>query len=266
MPELPEVEVIVQELRKKIVGEVIEDIDILWHRSWIDVDRHQIIHQEIKNITRKGKYIIIHLTTGYLMIHLRMTGQLIVNGDSLTNIKHLRTIFKFKSGNEMLFFDARKFGRIVYSNSPHAYLKKIGIDAIDKQFTVHHLKEIMQKRKLGLKKFFLTQTYVSGLGNIYIDETLFYAGLHPLRFVNTLSDKEIEALHKAIQTVLTNAIKSMGTTISDYKTTGGGFGKFQNKLNVYGRTDLPCVNCTNPIQKTRVNNRGTHYCPSCQPE
>lgn len=265
MPELPEVEVIVRELRGKIIGEEITDIKIFWYKTWIDFEREKLINQKIKKINRKGKYIIIHLSSGFLILHLRMTGQLIVNGDASANAKHLRTLFEFNSGNNMCFYDARKFGRIVFSQKPDVYLAKIGIDAFDKQFTVDYLRKTMGRRTLGLKKFFLDQTNVAGLGNIYIDETLFLSRLHPQRNVGTLSTKEIKVLHGAIQTILKEAIENMGTTISDYKTTGGGFGRFQGRLNVYGRANKPCTICNKPIQKTRINNRGTHFCPGCQP-
>jgi formamidopyrimidine-DNA glycosylase len=264
MPELPEVEIIVRELKRKIVGEIVADVCVLWQKCWAGFTRGEILLKTIQNVSRKGKYIIIHLTSGYLIVHLRMTGQLIVNGDESANANHLRVLFKFESGNNMLFYDARKFGRIYFTFSPEDSLSKIGIDALHYQFTSNHLKKIMNNRKIGLKKFFLDQVNVAGLGNIYIDESLFRAGLHPERSVSSLETKEIKGLYYAIKSVLTDAIDNMGTTISDYKTTGGGFGEFQNRLNVYGRADMPCVSCSEPIQKKRINSRGTHFCPNCQ--
>jgi formamidopyrimidine-DNA glycosylase len=264
MPELPEVEVIVRELKRKIVGEVITNVSILWQKSWIGNNYKAVCSSTIQNITRKGKYILIHLNNGYLIAHLRMTGQFIVNGDESPNSRHLRILFNFESGKNMFFYDARKFGRIFFTASPDEVLSKIGIDALNEHFTSDYLKKIFNNRHTGLKKFLLDQTHLAGLGNIYVDESLFQAGLHPERTVASLHGKEIQKLYRAITSVLRDAIDQMGTTISDYKTTGGGFGQFQNKLKVYGRSNLPCVVCNKPIQKIKINNRGTHFCPQCQ--
>jgi formamidopyrimidine-DNA glycosylase len=193
-----------------------------------------------------------------------MTGQFIVNGDESLNARHLRILFNFKSGKNMLFYDARKFGRVFFTCYPEDALSKIGIDALNDRFTIEYLKKIIGKRHIGLKKFLLDQSHIAGLGNIYVDESLFKAGLHPERTVDSLQIKEIQKLHHAITSVLKDAIDWMGTTISDYKTTGGGFGQFQNRLTVYGRSNLPCIVCHKPIQKIKINNRGTHFCPQCQ--
>jgi formamidopyrimidine-DNA glycosylase len=264
MPELPEVEVIVRELKHKIIGEIINDVSVFWEKSWVGDASMKIFPSLIKNITRKGKYILIHLDNGFLIAHLRMTGQFIVNGDVTLNTRHLRIILHFKSGKNMLFYDARKFGRVIFTDSPDDILSKTGMDALNERFTSAYLKQICNNRHMGLKRFLLDQSHIAGLGNIYVDESLFQAGLHPERIVDSLQTSEIKKLYSAITVVLRNAIDGMGTTISDYKTTGGGFGQFQSKLQVYGRSALPCVVCHEPIQKIKINNRGTHFCPQCQ--
>jgi formamidopyrimidine-DNA glycosylase len=264
MPELPEVEVIVQELQRKIVGEVIADIHVYWEKTWIGNMHSGIENTVVTHISRKGKYILFHLTNGYLIAHLRMTGQFIVTHRPATNKKHLRLKMSFKSGKKLLFYDARKFGRIHYTVVPERYLSRIGMDALDTRFTRAYLQEMVRNHQIGLKKFLLDQRYIAGLGNIYCDESLFKARLHPERKTDSLNEDEILALHHAITSVLNRAIDQLGTTISDYRTTGGGFGTFQYNLNVYGRTNEPCVNCNAPIQKIRINNRGTHFCPDCQ--
>ncbi len=264
MPELPEVETIVRELRSKILGEVFSGVELIWSGSFVADNRQPLINNRIIKISRKGKFIIFRLNDGYLIIHLRMTGQLIVRDSPPENFQHLRLIFLFISGKHLLFYDLRKFGRVYWTNQPAEILKNTGIDALDKDFTLDFFKKMLEGKKRKIKSFLLDQNNIAGLGNIYIDESLFRAKIHPDALPTDLSQNKIRHLYQAIRKILQEAISRMGTTISDYKTTGGGFGENQNYLCVYGRKDQPCYTCETPIVKLKLAGRGTHFCPKCQ--
>jgi formamidopyrimidine-DNA glycosylase len=265
MPELPEVEVIVRELQPKIIGEEITRVVPIWHRTVVKHD-YSPGDDRINAVERHGKYIIIRLDRGFVVVHLRMTGQLMVDAQIDPDARHLRAIIYLKSGKAILFFDSRKFGRIFLSRNLDVVLKNTGIDALSNDFTIKKFIHILKNRKVSIKSFLMDQHHVTGLGNIYIDESLFAAGIHPQTRVDALDAAQIRKLYKKIQIILRRAIDGMGTTISDYKTVGGGFGGYQNYLAVYGRQNKPCPVCHTPIKKIRINNRGTHYCPVCQGE
>jgi len=265
MPELPEVETIVRELQEKICGETISDLEKKWSGSFVNYSRLSIKKRRIEKISRKGKYILFHLDSGYLITHLRMTGQLIVRDSAPTDLKHLRLSFKFSSGKYLLFYDLRKFGRISLTPDPNSILNNTGMDALDSQFSTAYLRQLFKNRKIRIKSFLLNQKYIAGLGNIYIDEILFRAGIHPASIVSDLSKAQIRTLYNCIKFILNQAIQKMGTTISDYKTSGGGFGENQNYLQVYGREGKHCFKCDSQIIKIKHSGRGTHYCPTCQP-
>ena len=265
MPELPEVEVIVRELRSQLVKEVFTGFEVNWAKTIIRQGLKSPLGKRIQSITRHGKFIIFHLNQDFLLIHLRMTGQLIVKQQKNNDDKHLRVVFKFKSGKRLLFYDARKFGRIYLTNNIQNVLSNIGIDALNPELTSDKFTDLLSGKKTKIKSFLLDQHFIAGLGNIYIDESLFKSSIHPTRQINQLSGQEISKLYASILTTLEGAIKNMGTTISDYKTTGGGFGTNQNYLMVYKRGELPCYVCKIPIKKIKMNGRGTHFCPRCQP-
>jgi formamidopyrimidine-DNA glycosylase len=264
MPELPEVEVIVRELRDKLDGEEIIEVQSLWSKSLV-TNRHKLpLGRSIQSIGRHGKFIIFHMDMDFILVHLRMTGRLIVtNGEDLSS-QHLRVIFTLKSGKKILFYDARKFGRIYLSDNLEIFFKNFGVDALSPEFSVEKLQDILRNKKGRIKSLFMDQHHIAGLGNIYIDESLFRAGIHPMCAVNKLSRKKIALLHQAIRDTLELAINNMGTTISNYMTSGGGFGNNQFYLKVYGRENEVCYACGSTIRKIRVNSRGTHFCPACQ--
>jgi formamidopyrimidine-DNA glycosylase len=263
MPELPEVEVIVQELRRKLPGEKISRVDSVWHKTVVQ-NNYTPNDDHIISVDRHGKYIIIRLSRGYILVHLRMTGQLMVNTHIEPHARHLRAVIYLQSGRSIQFFDSRKFGRIFLTGDPDAVLKNTGIDALSDKLTVQKFRQMIMNRKTIVKSFLMDQRHITGLGNIYIDESLFAAGIHPLTRLDSLGRIKIGKLYTEIQNILQRAIQAMGTTISDYKTVGGGFGGFQNYLAVYGRENKPCRVCNTPIEKIRINNRGTHFCPACQ--
>jgi len=264
MPELPEVETIVRELRQKISGDIFRDVELLWTKSYQATSGLSIENQKIIGLDRKGKYIIFNLQKGFLITHLRMTGQLIIRDKLPEDVKYLRVIFRMESGRYLLFYDLRKFGRIILTGDLQNVFKNTGPDALRDDFSTAYLYERMRGKTLSVKSFLMDQRNVAGLGNIYIDETLFHAKLHPQSITGKISGKQSEHLHAAIGIILKSAIGRMGTTISDYKTTGGGFGENQNHLYVYGREGQACGKCGTIIRKIKHNGRGTHFCPNCQ--
>jgi formamidopyrimidine-DNA glycosylase len=264
MPELPEVETIIRELHSKILGEVFSGVELIWSRSFEADNSLPLINNRIIDISRKGKFILFRLNRGYLITHLRMTGQMIVRDSPPDNFQHLRLIFHFISGKHLLFYDLRKFGRVYLTNHPSEILINTGIDALDKDFTLDFFKKMLEGKRRKIKSFLLDQKNVAGLGNIYIDESLFRAKVHPDTMLTDLSQNKIRNLYQSIGKILLEAISRMGTTISDYKTTGGGFGENQNYLCVYGRKDQPCYTCGKPIVRLKLAGRGTHFCPKCQ--
>jgi formamidopyrimidine-DNA glycosylase len=264
MPELPEVETIVRELRNKISDEIISETDPIWPGSFVADPDLTLNKKQIREISRKGKYILFKLDSDYLLTHLRMTGQLIVRNSLPESNKHLRFVFKFESGKFLFFYDLRKFGRIYHTVEPDRILQNTGIDALSENLDLDHFRKIVKNRKTRVKPFLLDQKSIAGFGNIYVDESLFRARIHPLRKLSDLSSYNIENLFQESRKVLLEAINRMGSTISDYKTTGGGFGSNQNYFQVYQRQGLPCLVCGAEIQKRKVAGRGTHYCPNCQ--
>jgi len=264
MPELPEVETIAKELREKIVNEVFSNVESIWVRSFTQEKGLTLTNRRIIAIDRRGKYLIFNLDKYYLVIHLRMTGQLIVGASKPSRDRYLRLVFKFKSGKYLLFYDLRKFGRIYLTQNPENVLKNVGVDAISEVFTADKFSEMLNGKKSKIKSFLLDQKNIAGLGNIYIDESLFEARIHPETVINSLDDGQKNKLFTAIRKILFDAIDNMGTTISDYKTTGGGFGDHQEYLKVYQRQNQPCIICDSIIEKIKLNGRGTHFCPQCQ--
>jgi formamidopyrimidine-DNA glycosylase len=265
MPELPEVEVIRRELQQKLTGETIDRMEVFWERTLVNTDQIQPAGQTIRAIGRHGKYMIFQLSDDFMVIHLRMTGQVIVR-DYRDQSTHLRVLFRLKSGQWMHYYDSRKFGRIYLVRDPKPVLRNVGVDAMSEIFTVEILRGVLAKSRVRIKSVLLNQAKIAGLGNIYVDESLFRAGIHPETSAMQVPASQCEKLYREIRTVLSNAIDGMGTTISDYRTSGGGFGSYQGQLNVYGRDGQACAVCRTKIEKIRVSNRGTHFCPKCQPE
>jgi len=266
MPELPEVEVIRSELNSKIINQKIKNITNFWHKTFVNLCPELPDNNRIVGTDRIGKYIILKLQKNYLVIHLRMTGQLIYTENDEFSKTHLRTSIQMQSGSFLNFYDVRKFGRIHHVSDLNSFFSNLGIDALSIKFTNNFLKDMLSNQKQGIKSFLLDQKNIAGLGNIYIDECLFLSGIHPKKLTNEIKNNSAEILYLNIKKILNIAIENMGTTISDYRTTGGGFGTNQNFLKVYSRQDESCFQCDSKIQKIRINSRGTHFCPVCQPE
>lgn len=272
MPELPEVETIVREMQAaSLSGTKIEKICIFWKRSIADLDIHvfskNLLQQEILNISRRGKFIVITLSSGKLLVHLRMTGKFLLDAHDVEQAPHERVRLYLSDGRVLRFEDQRKFGKWYFTNS-EKLLDKIGLEPLSHKFTLLAFKELLKNRRGMIKPFLLNQHYVAGIGNIYADEALFLAKIHPARPLDTLKKKEISALHEAIISVLKSGVANIGTSLgslrANYFSVSRRRGNNQYQLKVFRREGLACPHCQTIIQKTVIGGRGTHFCPKCQ--
>lgn len=271
MPELPEVETIVCELRPHLVGRTIVSVKVDWAKT-IDEPKQDIprfslgvIGRQVVGVWRRGKFVVIRLDDGMsLVIHLRMSGRLLLKARGPS--KHLRVLFAFSDGSHLYFYNPRKFGRIWLVDDVEKIVGDLGPEPLSDSFTAEVLAERMRGRRGMIKPLLLNQRFIAGLGNIYVDESLFRAGLHPQRPVDTLVRDDIIRLHSAIQAVLRQALDHHGTSFDGvFIRPEGEQGRQQEGLAVYQQTGLPCVRCGSPIQKRVVGGRGTHFCLKCQP-
>ena len=232
-----------------------------------DVFARRLVGQTIAGVGRRGKWVVIDLSgDDTLLVHLRMTGQLILGPGEAADERHLRVSLALDGGQRLYFFDQRKFGRMVLTGDPQTVLGKLGPEPLADDFTAARLGEMLARRRGRIKPLLLDQRFLAGLGNIYTDEALWQAGVHPLRAANTLARAEVARLYNAIRSILQAALADGGTTLSDtaYRQPDGEFGAFAGLLAVYGREGQPCPRCGEPIQRIRVSQRGTHVCLKCQ--
>jgi len=264
MPELPEVETIARKLKPELVGKTIKEADLRWSRTLAIPSpkkfREQIQKQKIKDVTRRAKYFILQLSDYQLLVHLRMSGDLYIRNGKIKAEKHDRLILSLTGNKSLVFNDTRKFGRVWLTTNPQEILGKLGPEPLSKDFTPQWLYTSLQKRHRQLKPLLLDQTFLAGLGNIYTDEALHIAKLHPLGVSDSVSQKQARALHEAIRKVLKEGIRRNGASI-DWVYRGG---EFQNYFRVYDREGEPCKVCGTPIQRLVIGQRGTHLCPNCQ--
>jgi formamidopyrimidine-DNA glycosylase len=272
MPELPEVETVARGLRVSLVGRTIISVEVRWARTLIPPDPvafgRRLVGQVIAGVRRRGKWILITLDGGStLLVHLRMTGQLVLERVSPPDDRHVRVLFSLDNGWWLRFSDQRKFGRMVLTSDPQRYVGGLGPEPLADDFTAERLGEMLARRRGRIKPLLLNQRFVAGLGNIYADESLWRAGVHPLRQASGLGPAEVRRLHQGIRSVLQAAIDGGGTTLADsaYRRPDGRTGEFYDLLAVYGREGQPCVRCGTAIERIVVGQRGTHYCPHCQP-
>ena len=265
MPELPEVETVVRELRTLIPEKEIKDIQAVWDKSLVNKSSIPIAGQKIIEIGRKGKYLLVRLNVTALIIHLRMTGQLLFISNKNTLVDpHVRVKILFTDSTAIYFKDTRKFGRIYHVDKEDEILNKIGIDTLDPELDADLFKSMLSQSKLSIKAFLLSQDKISGVGNIYADESLFRAGLHPASIACKIPGKKTDLLYQSILNIMHEAIGNMGSTISDYRDTYGNSGNNQKFFKVYQRTNESCVICRSPIIKLKIAGRGTHFCSNCQ--
>lgn len=273
MPELPEVETIVRGLRRRIRGKVISGIRILFPgiiEAVSPLQADTLIDAHIEDIERRGKIILMYLTGGrILLVHLGMTGKLIFISSDRPLEKHTHLILELgpRKAVHLRYVDIRRFGRVLLMERSSAYRyieqKKLGSEPLvidEKSFT-----DLLVKRRGSIKALLLSQSLVCGIGNIYTDEILYRAHIHPEREAAGLSLPERTELYHSMVAVLTEAIRKKGSTISDYLDPEGNSGDFQNHHRVYARQGRPCNGCGTVIAKKTVAGRGTHFCPCCQP-
>ncbi len=271
MPELPEVETIARDLRRaNLPGQTFTGVHVFWDRTVASPDvtsfRARLAGQAVDSVARRGKFLRFELSdVQTLLIHLRMTGRLYLAPAAEATRPHLRVSFDLGDGRQLRFHDMRKFGRMYLTADPDSILGKLGPEPLDGTFRVGDLQNLLAGRKMMLKPLLLDQRFIAGIGNIYADEALFLAGLHPQRHANTLTPAEGAALFHAIREVLTLALGNRGTTLNDYRTVTGKPGENQDSLLVFRRTGEPCPRCGQPIERLVVGGRGTHICPHCQP-
>jgi formamidopyrimidine-DNA glycosylase len=271
MPELPEVDTVARGLRA-VVGCSITGVEVLWERTIAEPPAaafvERLVGRQIEGTGRRGKWIVIDLTSGdTLLVHLRMTGRLLIEPADAPVDRHARVLITLDDGRRLRFSDQRKFGRMVLTDDPSQVLGDLGPEPLGDDFTDARFREMMARRRGRIKPLLLNQRFLAGLGNIYVDEALWRAGIHPLRCANTLREPEIDRLHAAIQRVLREALASGGTTLEDTQYVGadGEPGEFAQQLRIYGRAEEPCLRCGTPIERMRVSQRGTRFCPVCQP-
>lgn len=272
MPELPEVETVARGLQATLPGRTVVAVDVCWPGCVASPDpaefARRLIGQQVRRVGRRGKWIVFDLAGGdTLLVHLRMTGRLLVRAEGCADLLHLRVRFCLDDGRSLCFSDQRKFGRMWLVDDPGVVLGALGVEPLDAAFTVAQLSEILARRRRQIKPLLLDQTVVAGLGNIYVDESLWRAGIHPLRASDRLSPDEVQRLHTAIQTVLREAVAREGTTLDDqgYVGANGRPGDFAGSLGVYARAGAACPRCGCIVERIVVGQRGTHICPMCQP-
>ena len=275
MPELPVVETIRMYLDRVLAGQCIAKTQVLLPRQIAYPAAQEFAARlqgaEILRVLRRGKYLLFELPADLtLVVHLRMTGSLVYEPGDFVPDAHTRVIFSLSSGHALVFRDTRTFGRL-YALYPHELaeakgLVTLGPEPLTPSFTAGALSGRAKRTAMPVKSFLLDQKRVAGLGNIYADEALFVAGLHPLRRASSLTGAEWQRLKEAVEAVLRDGIADGGTTFRDYRNGAGGHGHHQEHLWVYNREGQPCRRCGTPVEKIVVGGRGTHFCPHCQPE
>ena len=272
MPELPEVETVVRDLRPLLVGRRLLGIEVSkkpLRRKWSPAWNASIIGQSVGAIARRGKWILVDLGEPCLLVHLGMTGQFTVASPDLPRESHTHLVFHLNDGNELRFRDIRRFGSAtLFLNraklDAHFATMQLGPEPFDLDASAFHTS--LHATRRNLKAILLDQTVVAGVGNIYADESAFEAGLHPTLVGKRVRPEQADTLCRAIVAVLTSAIEKRGSSIRNYVGGSGLKGGFQHEFRVYGRTGEPCVRCATPIERIVLAGRSTHYCPKCQPK
>jgi formamidopyrimidine-DNA glycosylase len=274
MPELPEVQTVVDQLnRRQIAGRTITAARVYWPKSIADMSPGRfcatIRGHTVGKITRRGKYIVFHLSGDLsMLIHLRMTGRLNLTTAGNVRNPHEHVILEMGAQKELRFQDTRKFGRIFLTDAPQAILDRLGPEPLDKRFTGRRLLAMLRATRRQLKPLLLDQHFLAGLGNIYVDEALWKAAIHPLRISCSLTGQEAFALHRAIRHVLRQGIHNQGTSLGrgqgNFTSADNRPGRNADTLRVFRRTGASCPRCGAIIERIIVAQRSTHICPNCQ--
>ncbi len=275
MPELPEVETIVRKLRPTLINRTIVDVEVLWART---IDRPQVrdfrqivTGSTITGLGRRGKFIVFELSSGYvLLVHLRMSGKFSVRSpeEGPGDHEHTRLRMQLDDGGWLVFINQRKFGRFYLVKDIQEVVEPLGPEPLSPDFTVPWLREALAGRRGEIKRLLLNQHFLAGLGNIYVSEALWRAGIHPERASGSLSEEEVRKLHHAIVTTLKRGIDHGGTSLDDrqYVYPDGRLGTYQEQLCVYDREGDLCPRCGYELQRIVQGQRRTYLCPHCQPK
>ena len=274
MPELPEVQTVVNDLSEAgLVGATVTGARVFWPQTVAGLSPRtfcrRIRGERLVGLRRRAKYIVFDFRSrDSLLIHLRMSGRLHLASPGEDRSKHDQVILELGKRRQLRFHDTRKFGRMYLVDDPDRILGHLGPEPLLSSFTSKVFGERLRDRRRLLKPLLLDQGFLAGLGNIYTDEALWEAGLHPCRIASSLSEREVRALHRAIRKVLRQGIDNFGTTLgsgtSNFTSIARRMGRNRQQLNVYRRTDLPCPRCQSSIQRHIVGQRSTHLCPTCQ--
>lgn len=270
MPELPEVETVARSLvegqgvSEGILGRRVAKAAVAWPRTIAEPSADEFVvrirGQVVAGVGRRAKYIRIDLSEDTLLVHLRMTGELVLDPEDVPLSKYSQVQIYFQDGLRMSFNDARKFGKLWLVDDPEKVLARLGPEPLDASLKSAAFHAMLTGRSRQLKPLLMDQSFIAGLGNIYVDEALHYARLHPLQRSSQLTKEQTSQLFKGIRKVLRDSIRANGSSI-DWAYRGG---RFQNKFKVYQKTGEPCPRCGTPIERMVVGQRGTHICPSCQ--
>ena len=271
MPELPEVETIVRALQSggrgqpAIPGRVIRSVELLWDRTLAQPGRgefeRRLPGQTVQSVSRRAKYLLLSLTQDTLLIHLRMSGDLRVEDDLLPVLKHDRLLIHFQDGMRLAFNDTRKFGRVWLTDDPQQILKGLGPEPFDPNLDAAEFQRMLQSTRRQIKPLLLDQSFLAGVGNIYSDEALHIAEIHPLTPADQISPEQSAKLLSAVRIVLEEGIRRNGASF-DWVYRGGDF---QNYFRVYQRTGEACPVCGTMVERKVIGQRSTHFCPVCQP-
>jgi formamidopyrimidine-DNA glycosylase len=276
MPELPEVETVVRDLvRSGLIGSEVRDLVLGWP-GLLEITsptefRRQVTGRRFLAVQRRGKYIVLQLTGHHtLLVHLRMTGRLAVLPAQAGRDAHDHAILVLDKGRELRFRDTRKFGRWIWTAAPETVLDRLGPEPLSREFRCAHFLRMLERRAAMLKPLLLDQRFIAGIGNIYADEALWRARLHPCRTAASLTHREAARLYASIRAVLQSGVRhagtSLGSTSTNFHRADGGEGGNQRYLRVFRRTGKPCPRCGHPIHRFRVSQRSTHVCLICQPD
>jgi formamidopyrimidine-DNA glycosylase len=274
MPELPEVETIRVGLEPHLVGRTFDEVEIDDPRLTRPFDPREVaaelVGERVQSLDRRGKYLVVRFESGrVLLIHLRMTGSLLLLRDETDGAAdpHRRAVVRLDNGSDVAYRDVRRFGTwlLLEPDELEPYLaERIGAEPLGRSLSARSLADRIARRRAPLKALVLDQRLFAGVGNIYADEALWWARLHPLRPGNELTGEELGALVRSIRRALRLGIARQGATLRDYRAADGAEGSMQSEFRVYGREGEPCLRCGHAVEKTRVAGRGTWYCPGCQ--
>lgn len=274
MPELPEVETIARLIRPRLEGRTIEGCEVRWTRTLGGLSRpafaRAVVGARLARVWRRGKFLVADLEqggrpAGALVGHLRMTGRVHVEAAGFDPGPYLKVRLALDDGTSFYFIDVRKFARLCFAEESASLLGELGPEPLSPEFTASWLASALRGRRRSLKPLLLDQTFVAGIGNIYADESLHRAGLHPLARADRVGTGPAAVLHREIRATLAEAIEREGSSFDAfYRTPEGNPGRYQDQFRVYGRTGAPCPRCNAPIARIVVGQRGTHLCRRCQ--